>query len=330
MKPPEVRLTVESAGLLSTVQDLGRFGRRRYGISVCGALEGDHLRLANAAVGNGADAAALELSGGRFRLELEQFTWACWMGGGNASLEQGRPERIRAFEATGRGLLALGGGIDVPEVQGSRSTDLRAGFGGFKGRALRRGDVLFLGTPYPDPRALDPRALDPRALDPQTLPSRATSPRWRIPAFTLHGAVRVMRGPEWELLTPTAQLSLEQMVFRVSMQSNRMGLRLDGAALEHDRSFQMRSGAVLPGVVQLPPGGQPIVLLQDAGTVGGYPRVLIVAAVDLPRVAVLPPGTAVSLRLVSNEEALVALVEQKHTLERLLHSIALRRTMKLG
>ena len=308
--PPEPGLWVQAAGLLTTVQDLGRFGGLRYGISVCGALEGDHLRLVGAAVGNAVDAAALELSGGPVRLELWQPTWACWLGQGPSSLESGRPERVTHFETTGRGILALAGGIAVPKVQGSRATDLRAGFGGLEGRALRRGDFLRLGPPPPDPVS--------------------TSPRWRLSPLRLEGAVRVVRGPEWNLLSLETQRNLEQIIFRVSAQSNRMGLRLESQLLETHFPGEMRSSAVLPGTVQLPPGGRLIVLLQDAGTVGGYPRILSVAAVDLPRLAVMAVGSEFRVQLISSEAAVLALLEREKELRTLLWSIALRRSQGTG
>jgi 5-oxoprolinase (ATP-hydrolysing) subunit C len=314
---------VKSPGMLTTVQDLGRFGQRRYGISVCGALEGDHLRLANAAVGNGSNAAALELSGGQVRLEFAQPIWACWFGSGFASLEVGKPQYITSFESIGRGILALSGGIDVPPIHGSRATDLRAGFGGLQGRALKRGDLLPLGLPS----TIAPKS----AL------------HWRIPPYKLEGlSIRAVRGPEWDALSPSTQATLEQVPFKVSALSNRMGLRLEGAALEvhrhnliqgssqgsshgsnhgsshgsnHNSSQgEMRSSAVLPGTVQLPLGGQPIVLLQDAGTVGGYPRILTISEVDLPRLAVLPPSTKVYLKLISSQEALRVLLERQRDL----------------
>ena len=304
------QVQVLESGILSTVQDLGRFGGRGLGFSVCGALEGDHLRLANAAVGNPrlgntAEAAALELSGGPVRLELTQSTWACWFGVGACSLESGKPERITRFETRGRGLLALAGGIAVKLVQGSRSTDVRAGFGGFVGRALRRGDLLPLGDSQ--------SALEPRL------------PRWRVPPFLLEGPVRVVRGPEWPHLNVASQRALEGGRFRVSVQSNRMGLRLEGRVLELKVPLELRSGPVLPGTVQLPPSGQLTVLLQDAGTVGGYPRVLTIAAVDLPRLAVLAPGTPLWFRVISSDEARRLFLERERQIQTLIHSIAQRR-----
>ena len=309
------QVKVLEAGILSTVQDLGRFGARRFGFSVCGALEGDHLRLANAAVGNPTsgsptfghtvEAAALELSGGPVRLELNRPTWACWFGVWPCSLQSGKPERITSFETGGRGLLALAGGIAVPLIQGSRCTDLRAGFGGFEGRALCRGDLLPLGVSH--------NTLEP------------SLPCWRVPPFQLEGPVRAVRGPEWPHLNAASQRALEGHSFRVSIHSNRMGLRLEGRALELASPLELRSGPVLPGVVQLPPSGQLSVLLQDAGTVGGYPRVLTIAAVDLPRLAVLAPGTAVGFRLVSSEEARRLFLERERHIQTLIHNIAQRR-----
>lgn len=299
---------IKSSGMLTTVQDLGRFGQRRYGMSVCGALEGDHLRLANAAVGNGSNAAALELSGGQVWLEFAQPIWACWFGSGFASLEVGKPQHISSFESTGRGILALSGGIDVPQIHGSRATDLRAGFGGLQGRALKRGDLLPLGLPS----IIAPRS----AL------------QWRITPYKLEGShsvvVRVLAGPEWDWLDAASQTALEGIGFKVSAQSNRMGLRLEGEALELKTIQEMRSSAVFPGVVQLPAGGQPLVLLQDAGTVGGYPRILTISEVDLPRLAVLPPNTKVYLKLISSQEALQVLLERQREITRLERSIAYR------
>ena len=309
------QVRVLEAGILGTVQDLGRFGGRSLGFSVCGALEGDHLRLANAAVGNPTfghptldnpvEAAALELSGGPVRLELSHPTWAWWFGVGACSLESGRPERITRFETGGRGLLALAGGIAVELVQGSRSTDVRAGLGGFVGRALRRGDLLPLGDSQ--------RSLEPRL------------PRWRVPSFQLEGPVRAVRGPEWSHLNVASQRILEGGRFRVSVQSNRMGLRLEGKLLELKVPLELRSGPVLPGTVQLPPSGRLTALLQDAGTVGGYPRVLTIAAVDLPRLAVLTPGTPIRFRLISSDEARRVFLERERHIQTLIHSIAQRR-----
>lgn len=277
---------VIAPGLLTTVQDLGRVGWRHLGVAQCGALDPGAAALANRMVGNAADAALLELSlqGPTLRFEhptrlavcgsmvIAQFEEA--QAEGRCTVHGGRPVelpagilRVGALHGGARAWMAFAGGIDVPRVLGSRSTDLRGGFGGVDGRALRSGDRL--------------RLLDA----PRSAGERPRMPGWWIdPDFEDRSLPIRYVPPE----LPSA-LGLAQRRWQASAHSDRQGLRLEGTALEHPRTEEISAG-VAPGTVQLPPDGQPIVLLSDAQTIGGYPRLGRVIGADLPRLAQVRPG----------------------------------------
>ncbi|QSX77351.1 5-oxoprolinase subunit C family protein [Agrilutibacter solisilvae] len=285
-------LHVLQPGLLTTVQDRGRHGWRHLGIARAGALDPDAAALANRLVGNDPDAAVLEmtLQGPTLRFDVPTRIALCgaWLPmkftsstGVAAHIPGGRPVSLPAGELSlgaacdgTRAWLAIGGGLDVPPVLGSRSTDLRGGFGGLAGRALRAGDRLHVSAapdPGPEPR-FPAWWVDPLAHDRQ--PHGRAAPIRYVPAH-LPGADAFARMP-----------------WRASARSDRQGLRLDGEALSLDTHEQI-SAPVAPGTVQLPPDGRPIVLLADAQTVGGYPRLGHVIAVDLQRLAQLRPGQPV-------------------------------------
>ena len=281
-----MKLDVLSPGLLTTVQDAGRFGWRHLGVAQCGALDGAAAILANHLVGNDPGEAVLELTlqGPVVRFERAVRLAICGArvlarfecGDGNRSVvESGRPVtlppgvlRIGNLRDGARAWLAFAGGIDVPLELGSRSTDLRGGFGGFEGRALRSGDELKLRVP------------------PGISCARPRMPKWWIdPHFDERGLpIRYVPLP--------SSTALDGRAWQVSARSNRQGLRLEGTALEGVGGEEI-SAPVAPGIVQLPPDGKPIVLLADAQTVGGYPRLGHVITADLPRLAHLCPGEIV-------------------------------------
>ena len=281
-----MKLHVLSPGLLTTVQDAGRIGWRHLGVAQCGALDGTAAMLANHLVGNDPGEAVLELTlqGPVLRFERAVRLAICGArvlarfeceDGNRSVVESGRPVtlpagvlRIGNLRDGARAWLAFAGGIDVPIELGSRSTDLRGGFGGLQGRALRSGDELKLGKP------------------PGISCARPRMPKWWIdPHFDERGLpIRYVPLP--------SSTALDGRAWRVSARSNRQGLRLEGAALEGPRSEEI-SAPVAPGTVQLPPDGKPIVLLADAQTVGGYPRLGHVITADLPRLAHLCPGEIV-------------------------------------
>ncbi len=328
--------TVVRAGFLTSVQDLGRLGFRQFGVSVGGALDCQALRVANLLVGNDESAAGLEITLGGLRLRFVDDRIVAWCGGefdvrlGSTSLPAGHAASVGGNEelvfkqpkAGCRCWLAISGGIDVPIVLGSRSTDLRANFGGLDGRALRDGDVL-------------PLARRPGSPTPATtgISSWSAPHDWVSPAK--HDPIlRFIRGVNWNCFNPpprsygaAGDLTIQRFmneVFIVSPDSDRMGVRLEGIELKRNHDIDLISEAVTPGTIQVPPGGKPIVLLGDCQTIGGYPKIAHVITVDLPIAAQLRAGDRVRFREVSLTEAHQLLYEREKELERFRIGLSLR------
>lgn len=281
-------LRVLAPGLLTTVQDRGRSGWRHLGVPLAGALDPVAMELANRLVGNRSDAALLELSLQGPRLQLLRPLRIALAGAAVQARFEGvelpghRPVELPAgvlelggMRAGARAWLAIAGGIDVPRVLGSRSTDLRGGFGGLYGRALARGDRLALVAP-PALDCLQPRIAHWWVEPDETLSGRAGEPP----------VVRYRPGEH------PRSLDLSAHAWQIGAASNRQGLRLQGAALPGGDASGV-SAPVAPGTIQLPADGQPIVLLADAQTVGGYARLGHVIAADLPRLAQCRAGETV-------------------------------------
>lgn len=314
MNRDDAAIEVLAPGPLSSVQDQGRPGWRHLGVARSGALDPGLAELANRLVGNDADAAVLELCLHGPQLRLRRPLRLALLG---ASLDlrldgralpaaMGRPIELPAGELRLGGLrggvrawLAVAGGFAAPTVLGSRSTDLRGGFGGYAGRALRAGDRLALGDCVP-PAIQAPRAsawwVDPEFDPPDRAPIR----------YRAHAAPALAE----------AQARFGAQAWRVAAASDRQGLRLDGAALPAPAAAGV-SEPVAPGTVQLPPDGRPIVLLADAQTVGGYARLGHVIAADLPRLAQAGPNTPLRFRACDAAEAAAAWRERQQRLARL-------------
>lgn len=294
---------VFKAGLLTSVQDLGRRGYQRYGVVVGGALDDFAARAANTIVGNDDNAAVLEMAQLGPGLLCETEMLVAWCGADfdarldGEVLPRDHAVRVTAGQVVSFGMaqsglrawLAVAGGIDVPLVLGSRSTYRRAGFGGHEGRPLIAGDRLKIGAPSERGRQIL------RSL--QSSGKRATT--WAVrPEYmgkpAPPGTVRALRGPEWDWFTPQAQQDFFSARWCVTKDSDRMGVRLVGPALARVDDREMISEAVNAGVVQAPPSGQPIVLLASRQSVGGYPRIAAVATADLGRFTQLRPGDEVN------------------------------------
>ncbi len=292
-------IRVLKAGLLTTVQDLGRPGYQQYGVAVGGALDSFSARVANLLTGNDDNAAVLEMAQTGPELLCADETLVAWCGAdfvaqvGGQPLPRERAVRVAAGETISfgparsglRAWLAFAGGIDVPPVLGSRSTYRRAGIGGYKGRSLAAGDSLKLGEPSGRATAW----LTSLEAARQRATTWSVQPKY-LGRMAPPERVRAMRGPEWDWFTPEAQQAIFSTSWQATKEADRMGVRLDGPGLALVQPREMISSCVNTGVVQVPAGGQPIVLLPSRQSVGGYPRLAAVAAVDIGRCSQLRPG----------------------------------------
>ncbi|WBF44323.1 5-oxoprolinase subunit PxpC [Serratia rubidaea] len=295
-------LKILRAGIYTTVQDLGRNGFRSLGISQGGALDAPALKIANLLVGNRADSAGLEITLGQFSAEFTRPGWIALTGAGCDALLDGKPlwtgwrypvkagqQLVLQKPKHGmRSYLAIAGGIAVPEVLGSRSTDLRTGFGGLEGRKLQDGDQLPLGES-----------------------AKAPGKPFGVKQLLFNNRIRALPGPEYQEFSTAARETFWRTPWQLSPQSNRMGYRLQGSAeLTRTTAREMLSHGLQPGVVQVPHNGQPIVLMADAQTTGGYPRIACVIEADLYHLAQLRLGEPVHFIPCSLEDAQRAKKEQ--------------------
>lgn len=307
-------MKVLAPGLLTTVQDLGRIGFGKDGVSPSGAMDREALRVANLLVDNGEGAAGLEITfeGPRIEFTTSTLVSVCGadlepriasaplLGWCAALVQEGAVLEFGAARWGCRAYVAVAGGIDVPEVMHSRSTYLRAGIGGLEGRALRSDDELPLGRIG----AAVQRIMATTAENLGPLPFALTSRRLRdAERLYTSGPIRFLRGPDWEMLDADDQSAFLGGTFRVSPESDRMGHRLRGPVLRSPAGAEMTSTAVITGTVQLPPGGEPIVLTADRQTTGGYPMIAQVIHADLGTVAQLRPGDEIRFEETTIEEA---------------------------
>lgn len=324
-------------GMLSSFQDEGRVGHQPLGVSVVGAMDQRAHRLANTLVGNTEDVASLEIT---LTGPTLQFTQACCIALCGADLSprlnskpiaMNRPLVLRAqdelhFGARQHGTrayLAVHGGFDLPGVLGSQSTYLRSRFGGWHGRALKRDDEIRLRRP-----------LKEVGQDGGTLETLAKA-LWGISLYlpsiiadSTRARIRLIKSQQWEEFTPASREALLNASFRISPDSERMGYRLQGPDILMTQPRQMISEATTFGTIQVPAGGQPIVLMADRQTTGGYPKIAYVATVDLPLLAQMGPGDKVQFELLTLEaaqtldtartRAFIGLAQTLHPVRRLL------------
>jgi biotin-dependent carboxylase-like uncharacterized protein len=295
-------LTIVAPGLFSTIQDLGRFGYQRFGVPVSGALDPLSLYAANLLVGNAPHHAALEILrhgphmlveadrvrlayvGGEARIEVVTGRTAKRMlgWGESFSLERDDSLRIGALSGSSTGYLAVEGGFAIDEWLGSQSTYTRAAVGGFEGRRIAAGDRLELCL---------------------NEVSRHGEQRFENLDLQPPPKFRVVLGPQDDYFAKAGIDMFLSATFTVSAASDRMGMRLDGPALEHAKGFDIVSDATAPGSIQVPGNGLPIVLLADRQTTGGYPKIATLISADLPAFGRLSPGASLSFTAVSVETA---------------------------
>jgi allophanate hydrolase len=313
-------LKILSPGAHTTVQDLGRFGYQDIGVPPSGALDPLALRLANSLVGNSEHSAALEILHHGPTLEVAAESVRVALAGVGASLEilgaearlvppwrsvtlqRGETIRVAASRDSACCYLAVAGGFDLPACLGSRATYARAHLGGFEGRRLAGGDELSLvldAAPEGGELCLAP----PPNLGPAA-------------------EVRVVLGPQLDDFTEEAIETFLGADFTVSVNSDRMGMRLDGPRLAHRDGFNIISDGVVTGAVQVPGSGQPILLLADRQTTGGYPKIATVISADLPALGRCKPGSRLRFRSVEVAEAEAIRREQEAEIARIISAIA--------
>jgi biotin-dependent carboxylase-like uncharacterized protein len=312
-------LKVRAPGLHTTVQDLGRIGHQAIGVPVSGALDGFSLRFANALVGNPHGKAALEilLSGPTIEIAADSVRVALVGTGASLGIRGVQPRLVPAGESTTlrQGeifqiivgsqsaccYLAVEGGIAVPLVLGSASTYVRARLGGLRGRPLQREDIV--------PLAMDHASERPELRISSPLPVTSDQP------------IRVVLGPQQEFFINEAVTALLNAEFRVSQDADRMGVRLDGPRLHHRNGWDIVSDAIATGSIQVPGSGQPIVLLADHQTTGGYPKIATVISADVPVIGRRRPGDRVRFASVEAEAAAELYREEERRFTELLGAI---------
>lgn len=299
-------IRVLQPGLFTTVQDGGRWGYQRFGIPVAGPMDPVSHRLANLLVGNRAACATLEVTLAGPRLEFRRDLLLAVCGADFELLLDGHPVAGNMVHAArsgqclafgrrrhgARAYIAVAGGFDVPPVLGSRATHVASGMGGLRGRPLAAGDVLAAG----DGAARRVRAGDSRAV-----------------TGGADRRVRVLPGPHDDRFGTAGAAALTAGEYRVGAASDRMGYRLEGAPLEQEGP-ELLSAAVPAGAIQVPPSGEPIILMADRPTSGGYPRIGTVITADIPVVAQRAPADPIEFETCSREAALRALIRQERAL----------------
>ncbi|TVY09224.1 5-oxoprolinase subunit C family protein [Paenibacillus cremeus] len=310
-------IRVVKPGLLSTLQDLGRQGYQKYGVIVSGAMDSFAHKCANLLVGNDEKEATIEMTviGPALYFEAPVLIAIC---GSNLSpringvpVPLWRPVYIPAgmtlqFGSSREGsrcYLAIAGGLDVPMQMNSYSTYLRAGIGGYDGRALKENDRLSIKPVNPDGAKMM-KLLSEKWTDETPFSSVA----WRVsfelmPAYDVNPVLRVIPGAQYPLFDPASLDDLFTADFKVQPQSDRMGYRLAGVPLQMLERRELLSEPVTFGTVQVPPDGNPIVLMADRQTTGGYPKVAQVISADLPLLAQAQIGSSIRFKLVDLQEA---------------------------
>jgi len=310
---------VLSPGIMSTVQDLGRFGCARFGVAASGALDGFAVRVGNLLVGNDENAAVVEttlmglrvkvlrdavvaVTGGDLQARKGSEPLAMWrshlVGEGETIVFSGPASGFRAY-------LAVAGGIQAAVVMGSRSTNLSSGFGGFEGRPLRKGDILAV-EPVQDAVRFAGRGFTPAA----------------VPAYASPWCLRVIWGPQDDHFSEAGKQTFVSAAFTVSPDSDRTGIRLKGPVVARRPALEesIISEGILSGAIQVPGDGQPIIILGETAS-GGYRKIATVISADLPLLGQITPGDEVAFEAVSMDEAVQALREMENRIDRFKRSL---------
>ncbi|MFC4321875.1 5-oxoprolinase subunit C family protein [Litchfieldia salsa] len=328
-------------GLFTTLQDLGRVGYQKYGVITSGAMDPFAHRMANILVGNSESEATLECTMVGPKIQFEQDTLFALCGGEFAAEIDGHPIKlwrpilvkagsiltVGPQKLGSRVYLAVAGGYKLESVMGSKSTYIRAGIGGFKGRALLAGDTIITGMMHKLSEAI---MLDLSKRF-ESMPFVQTT--WSIstkmmPNYRKDPYIRVMKGRQFHLFTEESCEKLFTSGFKISNQSDRMGYRLEGPSLKVEKNEELLSEAVSFGTIQVPSDGQPIILLADRQTTGGYPKIAQVAIVDLPLLAQAGPNEKVEFIEVEHGTAERLHIERERMITQVKQAIFLKAKME--
>ena len=303
--------TVLNPGVLTTVQDFGRIGYQQFGVSVSGAMDPRAMRFANLLVGNPENEAVLECTMLGPQLQFDETTIIAVTGGNLGPTLDGQPLktycaykvnagqtlRFAGLRSGCRAYIAFAGGLDIPEVMGSRSTYMKAKIGGFKGRKLEKGDAIGFRDPKTELFNLDKRSLTPEFV-----------PR---DVYTLH----VIMGPQDDMFTEEGIKTFLSETYTVTPEFDRMGCRLDGPVIAHVNGGDIISDGIAFGAVQVPSAGKPIVMLADRQTTGGYTKIANVMTADFRILAQLKAGDKVRFEKISVAAAQEALLAERGALK---------------
>eukprot|EP01037_Dinobryon_pediforme_P019808 gene19808-20294_t len=329
-------IEILATGALSTVQDLGRTGSLRFGVGTSGAMDDLALAIGNILLGNEPNAAAIEVPILPFKIRfLEATDFALTGADCGARLDtqeippwwclhadKGQVLTLGVPKSDARAYLTLAGGLDVAEVLGSRSTQMRGNFGGFEGRPLKKNDILRTIARAPGLTPHSAISANGFGVRPPAfgLPLRAASQNG-----TTTTAVRVLPAGEYESYTEGALEHFWHACWKVTPQSDRYGYRLEGPVLEAKTVIEKRSHGIVPGVIQVPQSGQPIIQLRDAQPSVGYPKIGTVIEADIWRLGQTRIGESIRFLKVSYEEAVAALEEKQRYLMQLRQAVQLQR-----
>lgn len=319
-------------GLLSTIQDLGRFGSQKYGVIVGGAMDSIAVRIANLLVGNEEGEATIEITMFGTELEmLEDCIVAITGGDLNPEIDSEpalmwRPILIRKGQVLkftspskgSRAYITFSGGIQVPKVMGSKSTHTHAKIGGHKGRKLQKDDILTCG-----------KITERGEVFLRQLEEMNTSLQWSVdyPALYTYpepNKIRILKGSEFDYFDKASQEMFFKQSYKLTMNADRMGYQLEGYKLALTKQFELLSEGVTYGTVQVPSNGQPIILMAERQTTGGYPKIGQVASIDLPRLAQLQPRDEINFKMITINEAEKLLMKQEENIAALKVGIHLK------
>ncbi|SHN21310.1 biotin-dependent carboxyltransferase family protein [Mucilaginibacter sp. OK098] len=325
-----MQIRILKPGLMSTIQDLGRYQYLSQAVPVCGAMDTLSARIANKAVGNEDNAAVIEFTYADAEFVSETDLLIAYAGDG-AILKSGEQElpcdrplfipsgtfiKLTNNPSGCRTYLAIAGGWDVPEILGSRSTFLIAGFGGMDGRVLKKGDTL---------KNEATQSVSTQKIFKSLNYGKVNYPEWSIPRQLLlpadRKAIRVVPANEFGWFNSRSTADFMSASHIIGRQSNRMGYHLEGVLLHRVKHHELLSTAVTPGTIQVTGSGSLVLLMADCQTTGGYPRIAKVAAVDMPLCGQLKPGDALNFKEIGLREAEMLYIEREQHLQQLTTAV---------